>query len=150
IPGTSLNNATVARSQLLLPFPEFTSFNQISRNDGAAWYNAMQISVRKVLSHGLSFQANYSLSKNIQRISYMNAQDAHPGRSLTPWDQPHRLAISPMYELPFGPGRAFLNGNNWLLSRLIGGWNVNMVAIITTGMPMGIPTNVTILGDPHL
>jgi hypothetical protein len=150
IPGTSLNNATIARSQLLLPFPEFTSFNEISRNDGLAWYNAMQVSVRKVLSHGLSFQANYSLSKNMQAISYMNPQDAHPGRSLTPWDQPHRLAISPMYELPFGPGRAFLNGNNWLLSRLIGGWNINMVSIIATGMPMGIPTNVTVIGDPHL
>jgi hypothetical protein len=104
IPGTSLNNATVARSQLLLRFPEFTSFNELSRNDGAAWYNAMQVSVTKVLSHGLSFQANYSLSKNIQQISWMNPQDAYPGRSLTPWDQAHRLATSPMYELPFGPG----------------------------------------------
>jgi hypothetical protein len=104
IPGTSLNNATVVRSQLLLRFPEFTSFNELSRNDGAAWYNAMQVSVTKVLSHGLSFQANYSLSKNIQQISWMNPQDAYPGRSLTPWDQAHRLATSPMYELPFGPG----------------------------------------------
>ena len=37
-----------------------------------------------------------------------------------------------------------------MVSRLVGGWDVNMVSIITTGMPMGIPTNVTIIGDPHL
>src|SRR5262249_30866519 len=33
IPGTALNNATVARSQLLRPFPQFTGFNQTNRND---------------------------------------------------------------------------------------------------------------------
>ena len=150
IPGTSLNNATVARSQLLLPYPEFTGFSQLSRNDGLAWYNSLQISLKKHLSHGLSFMANYALSKTIQQVSYMNPQDGRPGRSLAPWDRPHRLAISPLYELPFGPGRALLNGHHWLLSRLVGGWDLNMVSIITTGMPMGIPSNVTILGDPHL
>ncbi len=107
VPNTSLNNATVARSQLLLPFPEFTSFNELDRNDGQNWYNSLQVSVKKAFSNGLSFLANYTLSKTIQQISYMNPQDSHPGRSLALWDQPNRLAISPMYELPFGPGRHF-------------------------------------------
>jgi hypothetical protein len=150
LPGTTINNSTVARSQLLLPFPEFVAFNESSRNDGHTWYNALQASLRKNMSHGLTFMANYTLSKTIQATSYLNPQDDKPGRSLAAWDVPQRLAITPMYELPFGPGRALLNGHNGLLSRLIGGWNINVVSIITTGMPMGIPSNVTVIGDPHL
>jgi len=50
IPNTSLNNATIARSQLLLPYPEFSTFNMLNRNDGHAWYNALQVSVKKSLS----------------------------------------------------------------------------------------------------
>jgi len=150
LPNTSLNNATVARSQLLLPYPEFSTFNMLNRNDGHAWYNALQVSLKKSLSNGLSFGAYYTLSKNIQQISYMNGQDAAPGRSLVSWDRPHRLALTPMYELPFGPGRRFLNSRNRVVSRLVSGWDMTVTSLITTGSPMSIPSNVTLLGDPRL
>src|SRR5262249_53870911 len=96
IPGTSLNNATVARSQLLRPFPEFTSFNMTNRNDGRAWYNSLQIAVQKDYSHGVSLTASYTLSKNIEAVTYLNAQDAAPTRSLTAWDTPHQLSFAPV------------------------------------------------------
>jgi hypothetical protein len=65
IPGTALNNATTSRQQLLRPFPEFTGFNMMDRNDGRVWYNSLQVVVEKRYSHGLSFNLNYTLSKNI-------------------------------------------------------------------------------------
>ena len=37
LPGTSLNNATISRSQLLLPYPAFGAVTT-TNNDGKSWY----------------------------------------------------------------------------------------------------------------
>ncbi|HEY3840584.1 MAG TPA: hypothetical protein VGL72_28625, partial [Bryobacteraceae bacterium] len=46
LPGTSLSGATVARSQLLQPFPQFTSV-AANTNQGYSFYNSMQTVFRK-------------------------------------------------------------------------------------------------------
>ena len=145
-----LGAATVPRQQLLRPFPQFTAFNMADRNDGDVWYNSLQVSVEKRYSHGMTFIVAYTLSKNIEALSYLNGQDSAPGRVLTAWDRPHRLTIAPMYELPFGPGRRFLNGNHKLGSRLAGGWQTIVTSTFQSGAPMSIPGNVYLLGDPRL
>lgn len=150
IPGTGLNNATVSRQQLLRPFPQFTGFSMQERNDGQIWYNSMQLTITKRYSRGLGFTGSYTLSKNIQALDYLNAQDAAPTRTLTDWDRTHRLVLAPSYELPFGPGRSLLHGNNPVVSRIVGGWQFVMTTTIQSGDPMSIPGNVYLLGDPRL
>ena len=145
-----LGAATVPRQQLLRPYPQFSSFNMADRNEGSIWYDSLQVSVEKRYSHGLSFIAAYTLSKNIEALSYLNGQDSAPTNTLTAWDRPHRLTIAPMYELPFGPGRQFLNGNHKVWSRLAGGWQTVVTSTFQSGAPMSIPGNVYLLGDPRL
>ena len=106
LPGTSLNAATVTQQQLLLPFPEFTGFSQQNIPVGKVWYNSLQVSVQKRYSSGLSLTASYTLSKNIQALNYLNAQDAAVANTIVPFDRTHVLVIAPIYELPFGPGKA--------------------------------------------
>ena len=106
--------------------------------------------MQKRYSHGLTFSANYTFSKNIQATSYVNAQDAAPTRVLTAFDRPQRLAFTPSYELPFGPGRRFLNSSNGVVKRLVGGWQVLANTVYQSGAPMGVPSNVWVIGDPHL
>ncbi len=150
MPGTSLNSATVSRSQLLRPFPQFTGFSISNLNDGKLWYNSFQMSFEKRYSAGLAATVTYTFSKNIESVSYLNAQDELPTRSLTDWDRPHRLVIAPIYDLPFGPGRRFLNTQNRVAGRLLGGWETIFTTIIQSGDPMSIPSNVYLLGDPRL
>jgi hypothetical protein len=150
IPGTSLNNATVTRQQLLRPFPQFTNFSMADRNEGSIWYNALQLQLEKRYSHGLTFVLAYTLSKNIEALSYLNGQDPEPTRTLTSWDRPHRLTIAPIYELPFGPGRRFLSSSNGFVGKLVGGWQVVVTSIMQSGAPMSIPGDVYLLGDPRL
>ena len=106
--------------------------------------------MQKRYTHGLTFSANYTLSKNIQATSYVNATDAAPTRVLTAFDRPQRLAFSPSYELPFGQGRRFLNSSNGVVKRLVGGWQVLANTVFQAGAPMGVPGGVWVLGDPHL
>ena len=149
IPGTALNNATVARSQLLRPFPQFNNFTISQLNTGRLWYNALQVSLTKRYSHGLAFTSSYTLSKNIED-EYLNDQDSKPTRTLTAFDTPHRFAIGSSYELPFGSGRKFLSGSHSVIRKIAGGWQLTVTATFVSGAPMGIPTSVYLLGDPRL
>ncbi len=150
IPGTGLDNATVARSQLLRPYPQFTGFSVEQLNTGKIWYNSLQVTATKRYSHGLSFTTTYTLSKNIEAIDYLNAQDALPTRSLVDWDRTHRLVIAPSYELPFGKGRKFLANSHPVIKGIVGGWQSVFSTVIQSGDPMTIPGNVYLLGDPRL
>lgn len=150
VPGTGLNNSTTSRFQLLRPYPQFTGFSIGQLNDGRLWYNSFQMTMEKRYSRGFMATVTYTLSKNIEAVSYLNAQDTQLTRSLTDWDRTHRLVIAPIYDLPFGPGRRFLSGSNRVLSRLAGGWETILTTIIQTGDPMNIPSNVYVLGDPRL
>jgi hypothetical protein len=150
IPGTGLNNTTTTRQQLLRPYPQFTGFNVQQLNDGRIWYNSMQLVLTKRYSHGLAFTTTYTLSKNIEALDYLNAQDPEPTRTLTDWDRTHRLVIAPSYELPFGPGRRFLASGNPILDKVVGGWQYVMTTTLQSGDPMAIPGNVYLIGDPKL
>ena len=69
---------------------------------------------------------------------------------LTAFDRPQRLAFAPSYELPFGPGKPLLNSGNAVVKRLVGGWQVLVNTVFQSGAPMGIPSSVWVIGDPHL
>jgi hypothetical protein len=150
IPGTGLNNPTVPRQQLLRPFPQFTSFNVEALNTGRIWYNSLQLTATKRYSNGFFFTTTYTLSKNIEAIDYLNAQDAAPTRSLTDWDRTHRWVIAPSYQLPFGKGRRWLANTHGLVDRLAGGWQFIFSTVLQSGDPMSIPGNVYLLRDPRL
>jgi len=94
--------------------------------------------------------ASYTLSKNLQAINYLNPQDPAPARSLVPWDQPQRLVLAPVYELPFGTGKRFFSQSNAVVGRLVGGWQLAMNTTFRSGTPMTVPSNVFLLGDPTL
>lgn len=150
LPGTSLNSATVAQQQLLLPFPEFTGLSQQNIPVGKVWYNSLQVSLQKRYSSGLSLTASYTLSKNIQALSYLNAQDAAVANTIVPFDRTHVFVMAPIYELPFGPGRPLLSGAHGLLGRIVGGWQLMGNFTWQSGVPMTMPSGVIVVGNPVL
>ncbi len=148
LPGTSLNSATVPLQQLLLPFPQFTNFNQQVIPVGKVWYNSLQLSVQKRYARGLSFTGSYTLSKNIQALNYLNPQDALPSNTIVPFDRTHVLVIAPVYELPFGPGKPLANSHHGVISRLAGGWQLSANLTWMSGVPMTVPGGVFVIGNP--
>jgi hypothetical protein len=42
-----------------------------------------------------------------------------------------------VYQLPFGPGKKFLNGNS-IGARILGGWELSGIAFARTGLPINI------------
>jgi hypothetical protein len=135
VPGTSLNNATVARSQLLRPFPVFGDV-LTTNNDGKSWYFAGQFSVQKRFSDGYTVQAAYTRSTWKQATEYLNAADVNPTKMISDQDSPHRIAVSAMYELPFGKNQRFGSNSSWLTNAIIGGWQLGGTVQLQSGFPI--------------
>ena len=63
LPKTSMNNPTIARSQLLRPYPQYSGLST-NENIGYSWYHSMQVRLEKRFSQGLNASMSYTWSKN--------------------------------------------------------------------------------------
>lgn len=144
--GTSFgSNSTIARSQLLRPFPEFGDI-LTTVYDGKSWYNAGQFSLEKRFSKGYTLQFAYTRSKWLQATEYLNPGDAKPTKMISDQDSPNRFSMSGIYALPFGKGQPFLSENG-LLDRIVGGWQLQGVYSYQTGFPIAFGSFNTTSGN---
>jgi hypothetical protein len=147
--NTSLGaQSTTQRRSLMTPYPQFSGVTANYRSLGESWYNSLQVKLERRLHNGLSFLASYTFSKTMQATAFLNAQDTSRARQLTTFDVPHRLVITGLYELPFGPRKAL--AGNGLISHIIGNWQFSWNMVIQSGTPMPIPGGYYIQGDPRL
>ncbi|MGB8321731.1 MAG: carboxypeptidase regulatory-like domain-containing protein [Candidatus Acidiferrum sp.] len=113
-------------------------------------YNAMQASLHKRFSHGLSMLASYTLSKTLDDASTFNitgsasqsvagendlAQDpfdvrAEHGRSM--FDARHRFVVSYQWNLPW-----FNHPQNWY-GHVLGNWQVNGITTLMSNTPFTV------------
>jgi hypothetical protein len=132
LPGTALAGATVARSQLLLPFPQFTAVNYAT-NQGWSNYQALQSRFEKRFSYGLQASFSWTWSKLMQGLDYLNAGDAMPEKVISSQDRPQRAVVTVIYQIPFGRGKRFGNTSNAFVSAVFGGWQISDLFAHQTG-----------------
>ena len=100
------------------------------------------------MAHGLYFDANYTLAKNLadNQGDTPTAFAGEVNYGIPIADRFHiasdygnvegtrrqRFLLSGIYQLPFGQGRTFLNGGGWK-NALLGGWEMNTVTLLETG-----------------
>lgn len=144
----TLAGSTVQRQQLLRPFPDYQSVSILANHGASSTYHSFQFTGERRFSNGLSALVSYTNSKLINdsysiagggggsgdfRIGRLNrALD----RAIDEEDISQRLVVSAVYELPFGPGRHFLNGG--VVSHIIGGWTLNTITTLQTGHPLKV------------
>lgn len=134
--GTNLYTASVInRSQLLRPYSQYTGLG-IERYDGSSSYNAGQLRLEKRFSRGYTILATYARSKYLERLTRLNPTDEDYEKRLNEFDSPNRLAVSGIWELPFGRGRAM--GSNWsgITQFLLGGFQFQGIYQYQTGFPL--------------
>ncbi|SPF39464.1 Cna B-type protein [Candidatus Sulfotelmatobacter kueseliae] len=126
-----------------------------------AWsnYNALQVSLNKQTSHGVTFGLNYTYSKALdvestaeRGVHYLTDSVINawsPGQMYGPGDADLRHQINGYWvaELPFGRGKAFAGNASKLVDAIIGGWQLGGTTRWTTGFPDSVfqgyvwPTN---------
>jgi hypothetical protein len=99
-------------------------------------YNSLQVKWDHRVSHGLQALVAYTYSKFMQ----FNQSPALGGNTgyeyaLSPYDIPHNLALSGSYQLPIGRGRAFLSHANGFVENTLGGWQIQSIVVLRSGVP---------------
>ncbi len=147
---TYYTNTTVSRANLLRPFPQFAALTEYMRNDGLSWYNSLQAVFNARTRKGINLNVNYTFAKNMLRTGFLDPQKGVQQQGLYDWDKPHRFVTSMISQLPFGRGKRWLNGSGGLASRLVRGWEANIIFQISSGRPWGLPQTIMYLKDARL
>jgi len=132
-------SAMINQRQLMRPYPQFQNLIMGAHSTGHSWYNSLQARLEKRLSRGLTFITAYTYSKNLEQITFLNAQDAEPSRELASYDRTHRLALSGLWELPVGRNRWLFRHANGLVNWIVGGWQFNWIGNFQSGVPTPYP-----------
>ncbi|MEP7336817.1 MAG: TonB-dependent receptor [Acidobacteriota bacterium] len=156
-PSSSLRFATVARGQLLRPFPQYNGINAFRVPYGFSIYHGGTLKADKRFSNGLSFLLAYTWSKLIDDVSTTVGflgqagarQDAYnraAERSIGTQDITHRFVSSFVYDLPFGREKRF--GKDWhpAVNWVVGGWQFNGIATFQSGTPIIINQGANTVG----
>jgi len=142
--------------------PQFSALSAWS-SIGGGNYHAMQWTLRKRFSEGLTVDFNYTYAKSQDLASsaenagsfsgfLVNSWDPSQRRAVSDYDQRHIYNLLGIYELPFGKGKRFGGGANRGLDALIGGWQISGVWTQSTELPFSVgngrnwPTNWNITG----
>jgi len=103
--------------------------------------------VEKRSSGGLSLLGTYTWSKamGIREWDNWTVMDINNIRfNYGPInDFTHRAVISYVYELPFGRGRKFLNGAGGVMNHLLGGWQLNGITTLRSGVALSLSSPVS-------
>lgn len=117
-------------------------------NAGEANYNALEIDATHRNSHGLYFDANYTMARNLAdnqgdnpaafagEVNYgipiANRFDVHSDYGNEEGTRRQRFLFSGVYQLPVGQGRTFLNEGGWR-NAVLGGWEMTNITLLETG-----------------
>ncbi len=142
---SSLAGDTITVAQLLMPYPEFGNVTLSRTMGGSSYYNSLQFSAVKRFSHGLNAQFAYTFSKQLEKLRYIEVSDPALSQMTGQFDNPHRVSMAIIYELPFGSGKRLKSGVS-ALNRVIGGWQWSSIYIYQTGQAVALPANVVATG----
>jgi len=130
------------------------AFVELATNDGNTGYNALELNLKRAMSHRLMYTASYTWSHNMADFvdnltggdTPQNAHNYAHEMSNSYQDVRSRFVATGTYELPVGKDGLILN-NNGLASRLLGNWKTNAIVTLQTGEPFNVTaTNVSDTG----
>ena len=162
----AIGTAGATIGQALRPFPQYGSVDNPINPIGSVSYNALQSSLQRRFSNGLTFLVAYTFSKTLGNVDsnngsssgaenaqysasfYQDYYNPRAERSVTSSDIPQVVALSYTYELPVGRGKAFLNRGG-VLNETLGGWKVAGIHQYQSGRPVHIEYDAFGDADPY-
>src|SRR5579863_1643853 len=128
-------------------FPGGNPFGSVdSKSDiGSSSYNGLGLTLERRFNHGLEIQSRYTWSHSLNDGSVGGGESNGPenvnclgcdkGPSI--YDIRHNVAVDAVYELPFGPGKPYLNSPG-VAGKIIGGWQLSSIGLWHTGHPLTV------------
>ncbi|MGC1835819.1 MAG: TonB-dependent receptor [Candidatus Acidiferrales bacterium] len=141
-----------ATNMPFLPFDAVNNSAAFHSNEVASIaqsnYNALQTTLNKQFSHGMSFQVNYTWAHAIddasdaflpqegQTVFPANSNELKREKGNSSFDVRNRAVINYIAELPYGRGKNRLNSG--FVGRALEGWSWSGIATLQSGFPFEI------------
>jgi hypothetical protein len=117
----------------------------------SSMYNALQVKLNRRFSSGLLLTGAYTCGKG---MSFQRSDDGgldfyinmRRNYARTDFDRTHTFVSSFVYDLPLGSGKRWLTSG--LSSRILGGWQMNGIFTIMSGLPLTLTTSAASLNLP--
>ncbi len=138
-------------------------FIQVSFGGGFSKYHALQAKLEKRYANGIYLLNSFTWSRVIDnaaghlesfnndnsRVNYRNLGSEIGQGS---YNQPLNNTTTFVWEVPFGKGRRWGSGANWLVNGILGGWRLTGINSMTSGQPINIsygpPAQFSVSGAP--
>jgi hypothetical protein len=140
--------STLSNLTLRVPYEGFDPANFLEQgSEGRSNFNALEITLKKNLSHGLQFLSAYTWSKTMSTGAATvvgstfgggtvgDQNNLYAGYGIANFSRPNRLIVSPIYEFPH------LNHGDGLAGKLTSGWAVSAVVTLQSGTAMAFLNN---------
>ena len=161
-----LSGASVQRQVLLRAFPDYQNVQTFANNNASSSYHSLQAFIEKRFSAGISALFSYTKSKLISDALSIGGGGSATGlgdfrigaynrrleKAIDQDDVSQRLVTSGVLELPFGRGRKYGSGIPKVADAFLGGWQLNGIATMQTGLPLMVrgSNNFTGINYPDL
>jgi Carboxypeptidase regulatory-like domain/TonB dependent receptor len=150
--------------QLVYPYPPLGSVN-IYQSRAGANYNALQARFERRFSKGLTCLVSYTFQKTLTDLDASSVgvavgagarlqtiKNIRANYGPAPFNRPHRLIASSLYELPI------LKRREDLLAKVAGGWQIGAIATFQDGPSLTpssygvefVGSHANLLGNPNL
>lgn len=123
---------------------------------GGSHYDSLQTRLQRRFSNNYSLNASYTFGKAISTsglarsdstLSVIIPEYYYLNRSVSQMDRRHNFQLTNIYQLPFGKGQRFLNGDG-IASAVFGGWQTNSIVSLMSGRPFSVTSSATSLNSP--
>jgi hypothetical protein len=117
-------------------------------SQGNSSFNAMEVDLRRRFASGLDFRTSYTWSKSLDNGDTLNASASANAQGLaqntadlrndwgpSTFDLRQTVAVTGIYQLPFGSGKKWLGDSHGFERILVSGWSVNGIESYNTGFP---------------
>ena len=148
--GTPNLNAVLPAPGPVQPRRPYQPFANINLNNSPIFQsnsNQLQAGVQKRYSNGLLISAEYQFSRVIGTENFMSPANYNDSRGNIGGIRRHVLAMSYVYDLPFGRGRALLPGVEGIAGKLISGWQIAGLTSAMSGAPFSPSFSTAVQGS---
>jgi hypothetical protein len=136
-----VNTFTGGNTDLRTRFVGYNPNSDFWEAEGISNYHALQVSVKKLLSHGLMINASYTWSHSLDEGGglseglFYNGNDPQNPRSAygnSAFDRTHVFTISYLYQVPN------LTKSNGFLKHVVNGWGISGITTVESGLPYSV------------
>lgn len=143
---------TITRASVFTPYLGFDPLNSYFDPSGDSIRHAGYIDVRRRVSRGLTFTANYTYAKSIDTASDASPDtrtlstgqarqqvslggDLRQDRAISTFDIKNNFTATGIWDIPVGRGRSYLKDAPGIVNAFAGGWTISGILRMPGGLP---------------